>query len=56
MLGPIGKHDMWPSLQLKVCIGNVVVDALMKDHSKYNGGCQPVTLSIRHGSAEDVSV
>jgi len=32
-----------------------IIDALMKDDSKYNGsGSQPVTLSIRLGSAEDV--
>ena len=34
---------------------NFVVDMFVKDHEKYNGGCQPVTLSIRQGSDMDVS-
>ena len=34
---------------------NFVVDMFVKDHEKYNGGCQPVTLSIRQGSDTDVS-
>jgi len=42
--------QVWKMLTL------LCVDALMKDDSKYNGGgSQPVTLSIRLGSAEDVS-
>jgi len=26
-----------------------------EDHATYNSSCQPITLSIRHASAADVS-